>query len=167
MSDLETEIWQEYADHGVQVVGISSQSEEIIQQFALDNGISFPMLRDIQGVYSMYYIPGGQSPYPRDFIVDQNGILQYASTEYDGDAMEFVVRYLVGPIAPVLDIGVEGSELLLEWSSVPGGLEYRLLRSEDAYDFDAAVTVYQGPALNATDPLGQSAFYKVVAELDD
>ena len=77
------------------VVGISNLPAEVIQQFGQENGITFPLLRDTWSVYSQYYIPGGISPYPRDFIIDQNGIIQYANNEYDGATMELIVQQLL------------------------------------------------------------------------
>ncbi len=47
-------------------------------------------------MYGDYYIPGGQSPYPRDFIIDQVGIVRYANNEYDITAMIAVVESLMG-----------------------------------------------------------------------
>ena len=39
----------------------------------------------VQGgnVYDLYYMPNDGSPYPRDFIIDQNGIIAYANNEID------------------------------------------------------------------------------------
>ena len=39
----------------------------------------------VQGgnVYDLYYMPNDGSPYPRDFIIDQNGIIVYANNEID------------------------------------------------------------------------------------
>ena len=41
--------------------------------------------------YDDYYIPNQGSPYPRDFIVDETGILVYANNEMDTDYMIFVL----------------------------------------------------------------------------
>jgi hypothetical protein len=45
-------------------------------------------------VYSDYYIPGGISPYPRDFIIDGKGLVRYANIEYDINKMIAVLRSL-------------------------------------------------------------------------
>ena len=78
------------------VLGISSQSESILQNFIEDQGITFPVLRDISAVYSLYNITGGGSPYPRDFIIDQNRIIRFADTEYDPGTMITVIESLIG-----------------------------------------------------------------------
>lgn len=94
-SDLEVSIYQEYKDQGVQVVGISNEPVPVIETFIVDQGITFPVLWDNQGVYGQYNIPGGQSPYPRDFIVDAEGILRLTNTEYDPGLMISVLESLL------------------------------------------------------------------------
>tara|TARA_B100000315_G_C14595477_1_gene598847 strand:- start:14280 stop:15620 length:1341 start_codon:yes stop_codon:yes gene_type:complete len=76
------------------VLGISSHSINTLEDFIEDQGITFPVLHDNNGVYGQYNITGGQSPYPRDFIIDQSGIIQYADTEYDPGTMINVIESL-------------------------------------------------------------------------
>ena len=76
-------------------MGISSLPAPAIQQFGEENGLTYPLLRDVSSVYSDYSIPGGQSPYPRDFIIDGNGIIQYANNEYDAATMVLIVQQLL------------------------------------------------------------------------
>ena len=45
--------------------------------------------------YDEYYIPNQGSPYPRDFIVDQNGILVYANNEVDTEYMIYILDELL------------------------------------------------------------------------
>ena len=68
-------------------MGISSQSITDIENFIEDQGITFPVLRDTENVRSLYNIPGRQSPYPRDFVIDQYGIVRLAKTEYDPNSI--------------------------------------------------------------------------------
>jgi len=77
------------------VIGISNEPTATIQNFIQDQGITFPILHDNAGVYSQYNIPGGQSPYPRDFILDRNGIVQMAKTEYDPGTMIALIERLL------------------------------------------------------------------------
>jgi hypothetical protein len=46
-------------------------------------------------VYNAYFLPGGLSPFPRDYIIDQNGIFLYTNTEYDANAMKLLVSNLL------------------------------------------------------------------------
>ena len=66
------------------LVGISNtNNQNIINNFIEENGLTYPILFDtgspggVQGgdVYDMYYMPNDGSPYPRDFIIDQNGVI--------------------------------------------------------------------------------------------
>ena len=69
-----------------------------------ENGITYPILFDPGGsggvsggdTYDLYYLPSDGSPYPRDFIVDQNGIIQYANNEIDTEWMLIVLDDLLG-----------------------------------------------------------------------
>ena len=65
--------------------------------------MTFPILYDpgssggVQGgdVYDLYYMPNDGSPYPRDFIVDQSGIIAYANNEIDTQWMIYVIDELI------------------------------------------------------------------------
>ena len=76
---METAIWQEYEGE-VSVVGIiNTNNQNQLNSFIEENSITFPILYDpgspggVQGgdVYDLYYLPNDGSPYPRDFIIDQ------------------------------------------------------------------------------------------------
>ena len=82
-------------------------SQNQINQFVEENGITYPILQDEQSsggsgpagfggeTYDDYYIPNQGSPYPRDFIVDQNGILAYANNEIDTEYMIYIIEDLL------------------------------------------------------------------------
>lgn len=92
------------------VLGLSYQSESTLRAFIEDQGITFPVLQDLgKRVYGMYNLAGGQSPYPRDFIVDSNGIIRFADTEYDPGTMITVVESLLDTQAA--GIGSESPEV--------------------------------------------------------
>tara|TARA_A100001011_G_scaffold193476_1_gene201935 strand:+ start:4361 stop:4834 length:474 start_codon:yes stop_codon:yes gene_type:complete len=90
---------------GVQVVGVSNTNNtDVINQFVTENSLTFPIIYDtgssggVQGgdVYDLYYMPNDGSPYPRDFVVDQDGVLQYANNEIDTEWMIYVIETLIG-----------------------------------------------------------------------
>ena len=102
---METTIWQTYLQDEVIVVGIiNTSNQNQIDNFIEENSLTFPILFDpgspggVQGgnTYNDYYMPNDGSPYPRDFIVDQEGILQYANNEIDTEWMHYVLNELVG-----------------------------------------------------------------------
>jgi len=102
---METTIWQEYQEDDIIMLGIiNTSNQSLIEGFIEENSITFPILFDpgspggVQGgdTYDDYYMPNDGSPYPRDFIVDQEGILQYANNEIDTEWMMYVLDELTG-----------------------------------------------------------------------
>jgi len=101
---METTIWQTYPQDEVLVVGIiNTSNQNQINNFIEENSLTFPILFDpgspggVQGgdTYNDYYLPNDGSPYPRDFIVDQEGILQYANNEIDTEWMHYVLSEII------------------------------------------------------------------------
>jgi len=101
---METTVWQEF-NQDIIVVGISNTSNAgVINNFVNENSLTFPILYDpgspggVQGgdTYDDYYMPNDGSPYPRDFIIDQSGVLQYANNEIDTEWMLYVINELIG-----------------------------------------------------------------------
>ena len=121
---METAIWQEYQNENVTVMGLINTSDQsLINNFVAENSITFPILFDpgssggVQGgdTYDDYYMPNDGSPYPRDFIVDQEGILQYANNEIDTEWMIWILDELTGNNQVVLgDINVDGTINILD-----------------------------------------------------
>ena len=99
---METSIWQEYQNEGLIVIGISNTMN--IGNFVDENSLTFPILFDpgsnggVDGghTYDLYYLPNDGSPYPRDFIVNAEGILEYANNEIDMEWMIYVIEELLG-----------------------------------------------------------------------
>ncbi len=96
---------------------INTSNQNQINNFIVENNITFPILFDpgspggVQGgdTYDAYYMPNDGSPYPRDFIIDQNGILQYANNEIDTEWMLYVINELINNNQDLLgDINLDG-----------------------------------------------------------
>ena len=101
---METAIWLNYNHDEIILVGISNtNNQNIINNFIEENGLTFPILFDsgspggVQGgdTYDLYYMPNDGSPYPRDFIIDQDGIIAYANNEIDTAWMLSVIDDLL------------------------------------------------------------------------
>ena len=101
---METAIWQEFENENLLMVGIiNTANQNQINNFVEENSITFPILYDpgssggVQGgdTYDDYYMPNDGSPYPRDFIIDQQGIIQYANNEIDTEWMIYVLEELI------------------------------------------------------------------------
>ena len=102
---------------------INTSNEGQINQFIEENSITFPIIFDpgspggVQGgnTYDDYYMPNDGSPYPRDFIVDQEGILQYANNEIDTEWMLYVLDELIGNNQGMMgDINVDDAVNILD-----------------------------------------------------
>ena len=125
---METTIWQAYQDEGVLMVGIINTSNQSqIDNFVEENSLTFPILFDpgssggVQGgnTYDDYYMPNDGSPYPRDFIVDQAGNLQYANNEIDTEWMLYVLDELTEENQGILgDINGDGIPNILDLVSL-------------------------------------------------
>jgi len=125
---METSIWQAYQDDGVIMLGIiNTANQNQINSFVEENSITFPILFDpgssggVQGgdTYDDYYMPNDGSPYPRDFIVDQEGVLQYANNEIDTEWMLYVLDELTGGNQGILgDINGDGILNILDLVSL-------------------------------------------------
>ena len=121
---METAIWQNFIDDDILFLGISNtNNQNIINNFVAENSLTFPILYDsgssggVQGgdTYDDYYMPNDGSPYPRDFIIDQNGIIQYANNEIDTEWMLYVLEELVGESNFIEgDINLDGTVNILD-----------------------------------------------------
>tara|TARA_Y100000814_G_C12201457_1_gene358123 strand:+ start:126 stop:623 length:498 start_codon:yes stop_codon:yes gene_type:complete len=101
---METAIWQNFSNQDIEFVGISNtNNQNIISNFIEENSLTFPILYDsgssggVQGgdTYDDYYMPNDGSPYPRDFIINQDGIIAYANNEIDTEWMLSVIDDLL------------------------------------------------------------------------
>ena len=100
---MEISIWQAYQENGLVMLGIiNTSNQNQINSFVNENSLTFPILFDpgssggVQGgdTYDDYYMPNDGSPYPRDFIIDKDGIIQYANNEIDTEWMLYVLEEL-------------------------------------------------------------------------
>ena len=109
LSDMETTLWLNFNQENVQMVGISNtNNQNTISNFIQENSLTFPILYDsgssggVQGgdIYDLYYMPNDGSPYPRDFIIDQDGVIAYANNEIDTEWMLSVICLLYTSPSP-------------------------------------------------------------------
>ena len=85
------------------VFGLSSGGETIadLEVFNSAFQVSFPILPGATTTYNLYRQPGATSPYPLDYVIDQEGRVAYFNTEYDPEAMVAVIDQLLAHPAPV------------------------------------------------------------------
>ena len=101
---METAIWQNFDQNEVILVGISNtNNSSIINDFVEENSLTFPILYDsgssggVQGgdTYDLYYMPNDGSPYPRDFVIYEEGVMGYANNEIDTEWMLYEIYNLI------------------------------------------------------------------------
>ncbi len=84
--------------------------------------IGFPILINAAAIYSQYNQPGGASPYPLDYIIDQQGKVAYFNDEYRPATMVEKIDDLLGN-SP----SIEASPGFLAFGAVPVGDSAQLL----------------------------------------
>ena len=136
--------WQNFIDEDIVFVGISNtNNQNIINNFIEENSLTFPILYDtgspggVQGgdVYDLYYMPNDGSPYPRDFIIDQNGIIAYANNEIDTAWMLSVIGELLYENNGIIgDINQDGTVDVLDIINLINYILETLIPSDVQYD---------------------------------
>ena len=97
---METDIWQAYQDQGLIVVAISSstigpEDPVALADYVATMGLTMPVLLDVdEAVYNDYRITTGDhfAPYPREYIIDRDGLLLYAEPTIDVAAMPPIIE---------------------------------------------------------------------------
>jgi len=138
---METAIWQNFggfSQDDLIFVGISNtNNQNVINNFIEENSLTFPILYDpgssggVQGgdTYDDYYMPNDGSPYPRDFIIDQNGMIAYANNEIDTEWMIYIIDELLGNNSNLIgDVNQDGIvnvlDIILTVNIVLGNSEF-------------------------------------------
>lgn len=66
-------------DHAVLTVALDTATPQAMRRYLLRKGLSFPVIRDAQGVIGAEY---GVSGVPASFVVDSAGIIRFAEVGY-------------------------------------------------------------------------------------
>ncbi len=88
------------------VYGLSSGGESALDLAVFNSAfqVSFPILPNASPTYNTYRQPGGTSPYPLDYVIDQAGKVAYFNTEYDPEAMVAVIDELLAHPAAIDEV---------------------------------------------------------------
>jgi peroxiredoxin len=78
------------------VIGLyGSESPEKLAEFVEQTGITFPIMKD-QSTLGLYAFPDGVGyPYPRDVVIDKNGVVRSIKNSFDAGAMDTLVQELL------------------------------------------------------------------------
>lgn len=60
----------------------AGDDDELIQDFVAQTGIAFPVVYDEGTLLSQIDFPSHLSPYPRQVVIDADGILVYVASEH-------------------------------------------------------------------------------------
>lgn len=86
----------QHGDEGLIVIGINSgglgggETQDNVEAFLEQTGITFAVVWD-DGSYWEWDWPTATAPFPRQAVVDRNGVVVYVASEYQGDAVEAAV----------------------------------------------------------------------------
>lgn len=96
---LDTELQQPFADQGLTVLGVSTgsfnESEATLDAFAEQTGVGFPLVHD-SGTYSSWSFPPALSPFPRQVLIDRDGIVRYVASEHRAGELRAAVEEVLG-----------------------------------------------------------------------
>ncbi|WP_437929231.1 redoxin domain-containing protein [Sorangium sp. So ce291] len=98
LPDTEERFWRKYKDQGLQIVALNPREpvEQIgqVQAYCDTIEITFPVgLEETASTYAAVTSSfPGPNPFPVDVIVGKDGIVRYASHEYDPDTMTAIIE---------------------------------------------------------------------------
>ena len=83
-------LWQKYKDQGLTVIAIESQQDrEGALEFIAENGLTYPMLEDLEGEGNVCADKLQIYGYPTSYLVDRTGQIMYSHLGFDeGDEVK-------------------------------------------------------------------------------
>jgi hypothetical protein len=85
---------------------------------------------DSSGVYTTYRVPNPQAPYPQDYIIDQQGIVQYWADQFDPqEVIRVIDRLLSSGVEASGEWRMASSELAVSPNPFRGSVHISLGRS--------------------------------------
>ncbi len=89
----------EFAAYGVRFYAINSpafgENATTLDAFKIQAGLSYPVLTDQSTEFLIKFTGSNSFPYPRDVVVDANGVIRHAGTDYNGQATRAMVIELL------------------------------------------------------------------------
>lgn len=100
MSDLESTIWQRFAQDGVLVYGVyNNESAQLIADFIEQTGVTYPVVADPNFSLGAFAFPPGVGfPYPRDVVIGKDLTVRSIKSSFDvGELADLVDRLVAEP----------------------------------------------------------------------
>ncbi len=95
MPDIDQNIWVPYQDEDVLVFGLHTDEPDLLLDFVEQTGITFPLARDIGTRQLLSFPPGVGYPYPRDVIIDKDGVVRSIKNSFDVNEATALVQELL------------------------------------------------------------------------
>jgi hypothetical protein len=96
LPDIESSIWQKYADQGVLVYGIhQNESPALLADFLEQTGVTFPIEADRGTLSKLAFPPGVGYPYPRDVVIGKDLVVRSIKNSFNASEMDALVQSLL------------------------------------------------------------------------
>jgi peroxiredoxin len=93
--DIEANLFQPLGLQGLQILGVSTgsfnETEATLDAFAQQTGVTFPIVHDAD-TYSAYAWPSALSPFPRQVLIDREGVVRYLASEHREEELRAAVE---------------------------------------------------------------------------
>jgi len=67
----------------------------LLADFVEQTGVTYPILKDSGTLWQFDYPPGSGYPYPRDVIIDKNGVIRSIKSSFNVAEAEALVKQLL------------------------------------------------------------------------
>jgi peroxiredoxin len=81
-------LYKKYHNKGLEMVAISQESEQKVQQFKPLSGVSYPLYIDVDGSANIHY---KVDSIPRTFIIGKDGTIAWQETGESKDSLDEMV----------------------------------------------------------------------------
>jgi peroxiredoxin len=93
-----TALYDEYSRVQLEIISISSESENTLRSFAQQQRMEWIVARDTAGVIDSYYEDWFSRPIPRTLLIDADGYIRHDHTGWSGDADASELRSKIGSL---------------------------------------------------------------------
>ena len=77
---------------GLFVLGLAGgETDDTLAAFIDQTGVTFPIAWDEATFRNSVAFPRSLSPYPRQVLIDRQGVIRYAAAEYDATELDLVL----------------------------------------------------------------------------
>ena len=96
MSDIQSTIHEAFAGQPVLVYGLHpNEPPKLLADFVEQTGLTFPIVADPGSVWQFNFSAGTPYPYPRDVIIDKNGVVRSVKATFDVDETVDLIEQLL------------------------------------------------------------------------